>query len=125
MTTEPDQVVHPPTPGPANPTSIRSCGCARWHMPPGATSITVSEDGIEVEHRYSAECRRVGGGPLPRSRTPGEIAAENLMLRDELRRKLERIEFLEAALHVLEADPNLPTHAGQDPEAAGFPWVRP
>ncbi len=39
------------------------------------------------------------------------------MLRDEVRRKHERIEFLEAALHALE-----PLGAGQDPDAAGLPW---
>lgn len=91
-------------------------------MPPGATRLVISDDGVEVEHRYSAECRRTGGGPVPRGRTQAELAAEILMLRDDLRRKHERIEFLEAALHVLESEP---TTAGQDTEAAGYPWRAP
>jgi hypothetical protein len=49
-----DKVLYPPTPGPANPTSLRGCGCGKWHLAPGEELLIV--DGWT--HRYSMACYR-------------------------------------------------------------------
>lgn len=53
---EVETVAYPPTPGPANPTSLRGCGCGRWHMPEGEDCLEI--DGIV--HRWSRACYREG-----------------------------------------------------------------
>jgi hypothetical protein len=50
-----DKVLYPPTPGPANPTSLHGCGCATYHLP---EKQDLEIDG--VVHRYSKPCQRVG-----------------------------------------------------------------
>ena len=128
---EPDEVQHPPLPGPANPTSIRGCGCGKWHIPPGADSVVVEG----ALHRYSATCKTSSGDPLPVRRSYESWVAEALSLRDEVRRQAERIEFLEAALQIRDerpasaweeaSEPEAPPVAGQDPYAAGLPRRKP
>jgi hypothetical protein len=50
-----DKVLYPPTPGPANPTSLRGCGCGRQHIPySDDPAEAVEVDG--VVHRYSRPC---------------------------------------------------------------------
>jgi len=50
-----DKVLYPPTPGPANPTSLRSCGCGKQHIPySDDPAEAVEVDGIV--HRYSRAC---------------------------------------------------------------------
>lgn len=51
---ETETVAYPPTPGPANPTSLRGCGCGRWRLKPGDELLGV--DGWT--HRYAAACYR-------------------------------------------------------------------
>jgi hypothetical protein len=54
-----DSVLYPPTPGPSNPTSLRSCGCGKQHIPHSDDpNEAVEVDG--VVHRYSRACYRVG-----------------------------------------------------------------
>jgi hypothetical protein len=55
-----DAVLHPPTPGPANPTSLRGCACGRVHIPHSDDpNEAIEMDGIV--HRYSRPC--YGHGP--------------------------------------------------------------
>jgi hypothetical protein len=54
-----DAVLYPPTSGPSNPTSLRSCGCGKQHIPHSDDP----NEAVEVEgtvHRYSRPCYRVG-----------------------------------------------------------------
>jgi hypothetical protein len=54
-----DAVLYPAVPGPANPTSLRGCGCGKVHIPHSDDpNEAVEMDG--VVHRYSRACYRVG-----------------------------------------------------------------
>lgn len=48
------QAMHPPLPGPANPQSLRGCGCGKFHIPPGTPDAGIEIDG--AVHRYSKPC---------------------------------------------------------------------
>lgn len=88
---EPGELVaHPPVPGPANPTSVRGCGCGKWHVPDGLAAMVVVDEGQEIEHRYSKTCRPIAGATTPQ---PAPIGDGTVVLDDLVALLRSRSEF--------------------------------
>lgn len=84
---EPGELVaHPPVPGPANPTSLRGCGCAKFHIPNTLDFIEV--DGIR--HWHSRTCRPVKGAATPE---PAPEPGQRNVLDDLVTMLRERSDF--------------------------------
>jgi len=61
--------LHPPLPGPVNPSNVRGCGCGQFHVPAGA------EAGVEIDgavHRYAKPCYREEAGERVYYNAPGK-----------------------------------------------------